>query len=67
MKHVSKLRQGSLAFCEEERGLLKLPYGKTHIVPVIKHELEQQRPITILAEIKNDFIEIVRERVKTGL
>ena len=67
MKHVINLRQGILAFGAEERGLLKNTYGKPYIIPVIKHEPWQQRPIPITAEIKNDFIELVRERVKTGL
>ena len=67
LKHVIKLRQGSLAFSAEERGLLKHTYGKPYIIPVIKHEPWQQRPIPIPAAIKPDFIELVRERIKTGL
>ena len=67
MKHVIKLRQGSLDFLADERGLLKHNYGRPYIIPVIKHGPWQQRPIPIPAAIKNDFIELVRERVKTGL
>jgi hypothetical protein len=67
MKHVIKIRQSSLAFCAEERGLLKHTYGKPYIIPVIKHEPWQQKPIPIPAAIKTEFIELVRERIKTGL
>jgi len=65
--HVITLRQGALAFSEEERGLLKHTYGKPYIIPVIPHEPWQQKPIPIPAPIKNQFIELVRERLRTGL
>ena len=67
MKHIIKIRQKSLAFSAEERGLLKHTYGKPYIIPVIKHEPWQQRPIPIPGAIRDQFIELVRERVKTGL
>ena len=67
MKHIIKLRQDSLAFCAEERVLLKHTYGKPYVIPVTKHEPWQQRPIPIPAAIKDQFIELVRERIRTGL
>jgi len=67
MKHIIKLRQDSLAFCAEERGLLKHTYGKPYVIPVTKHEPWQQRPIPIPAAIKDQFIELVREQIRTGL
>jgi hypothetical protein len=67
LKHVIKLREGALAFVEEERGLLKHSYGKPDIIPVITHEPWQQRPIPIAQAIRDQFIELVRERIRTGL
>jgi hypothetical protein len=65
--YVITLRQAALAFCEAERGLLKHSYGKPYIIPVIKHEPWQLRPIPIPGPIKDQFTELVRERLKTGL
>ena len=67
MKHLITLRQGALAFSEGERGLLKHSYGQPYTIPVIPHEPWQQKPIPIPAPIKNQFIELVRERLRTGL
>ena len=64
LKHVIKLRKGSLAFSAEERGIFKYSYGKPYIIPVNKHDPWQQKPIPIPAAIKPDFIELVRERIK---
>ena len=65
--HVITLRQGALAFSEEERGLLKHTYGQPYTIPVIPHTPWQQKPIPIPGPIRNQFIELVRERLKTGL
>ena len=67
MKHVIKIRKSSFSFCAEERGLLKHNYRKPYIIPFIKHEPWQQKPIPIPAAIITEFIELVRERIKTGL
>jgi hypothetical protein len=61
------IQEGALAFVEEERGLLKHSYGKPYIIPVIAHEPWQQRPIPIAQAIRDQFIELVRERIHTGL
>jgi hypothetical protein len=37
-KHIIVLRQGALAFCPAERGLLKHSYGLPYVIPVIDHE-----------------------------
>ena len=66
-KHIITLRQDALAFCEEERGLLKHSYGLPYIIPVVQHEPWQKKPIPIPESIKPEFIELVRERIKTGL
>ena len=67
MKHVIKLREKAIAFCEEERGILKHSYGKPYRIPVVEHEPWQQKPIPIPKPIKPDFVELVRKRIQTGL
>ncbi|POW14162.1 hypothetical protein PSTT_03227 [Puccinia striiformis] len=66
-KHLIITRQDAFAFGPEERGLLKHTYGQPYVIPVIKHEPWQQKPIPIPTAIKDQFIELVRERIKTGL
>ncbi|MBW0520598.1 hypothetical protein O181_060313 [Austropuccinia psidii MF-1] len=61
------LRQKAIAFCEEERGVLKHSYGKPYKIPVIPHEPWQKKPIPIPKSILPQFIELVRERIHTGL
>ncbi|KAG0140267.1 hypothetical protein CROQUDRAFT_53526 [Cronartium quercuum f. sp. fusiforme G11] len=65
--HVIKLREKAIAYCEEERGLLKEIWGMPYVIPVIDHEPWQKKPIPIPRAIKDDYIELVRERLKTGL
>jgi hypothetical protein len=67
LKHVIVIREKAVAFVEEERGILKHKYGKTYKIPVIEHKPWQQRPIPIPNAIRNDFIELVRKRIRTGL
>ena len=66
-KYLITKREKSLAFDETERGLLKHTYGKPYVIPVAPHEPWQIRPIPIPGPIKNNFIELVRERIRTGL
>ncbi|MBW0486021.1 hypothetical protein O181_025736 [Austropuccinia psidii MF-1] len=47
LKNVILLRQKAIAFCEEERGMLKHPYGKPYKIPVIPQEPWQKKPIPI--------------------
>jgi hypothetical protein len=61
------LRQGALAFCPAERGLLKHSYGLPYVIPVIEHEPWQKKPIPIPAAIKDKYVELVRERIRTKL
>jgi hypothetical protein len=65
-KHVIVLREKALAFCMEERGLLKHS-GLPYVIPVVDHVPWQKKPIPIPAAIKNEYVELVRERVRTGL
>ncbi|KAI7933023.1 hypothetical protein MJO28_017861, partial [Puccinia striiformis f. sp. tritici] len=67
MKHVIVERQGAFAFGPEERGLLKHSYGEPYIIPVVPHSPWQQKPIPIAQAIRGKFIELVRERIRTGL
>ncbi|MBW0579958.1 hypothetical protein O181_119673 [Austropuccinia psidii MF-1] len=47
LKSVITLREKVIAFCEEERGLLKHSYGKPYKIPVIPHKPWQKKPIPI--------------------
>ncbi|MBW0482328.1 hypothetical protein O181_022043 [Austropuccinia psidii MF-1] len=38
LKNLITLRQKAIAFCEEERGVLKSSYGKPYKIPEILHE-----------------------------
>ncbi|MBW0582646.1 hypothetical protein O181_122361 [Austropuccinia psidii MF-1] len=61
------LRQKVIAFCEEERVVLKHSYGKPYKIPVIPHEPWKKKPIPIPKSILPQFIEVVRQRIRTGL
>ncbi|RYE19845.1 MAG: retroviral-like aspartic protease, partial [Sphingobacteriaceae bacterium] len=65
--HILVLREGAVAYCEEERGLLKHSYGLPYAIPVVEHEPWQIRPIPIPVSIRNEFIDLVRQRIRTGL
>ncbi|MBW0521700.1 hypothetical protein O181_061415 [Austropuccinia psidii MF-1] len=67
LKNVILLREKSITFCEEERGILKHSDGKPYKIPVISHEPWQKKPIPIPKSILPQFIELVRERIRTGL
>ncbi|MBW0509980.1 hypothetical protein O181_049695 [Austropuccinia psidii MF-1] len=66
-KNVILLSQKAIAFCEEERGVLKDSYGKPYKIPVIPHEPWKKKPIQIPKSILPQFIELVRERICTGI
>ncbi|MBW0586951.1 hypothetical protein O181_126666 [Austropuccinia psidii MF-1] len=57
----------AIEFCEEERGILKHSYGKPYKIPVIPHKPWQKKPKPIPKSILPQFIELVRERIHTGL
>ena len=67
IKNVLSLREKSIAFCEEERGLLRESYGLPYIIPVVEHDPWQKKKIPIPAAKVDKFIKLVRERVQTGL
>ncbi|MBW0546032.1 hypothetical protein O181_085747 [Austropuccinia psidii MF-1] len=46
-KNVIILRGKAVAFCEEERGLLKASYGKPYKIPEIPYEPLQKKPTPI--------------------
>ncbi|MBW0554043.1 hypothetical protein O181_093758 [Austropuccinia psidii MF-1] len=66
LKNVITLREKAVAFCEEERGLLKHSYGKPYKIPVIPHEPWKKKPIPIPKSILPQFTELIRERIRTG-
>ncbi|MBW0471377.1 hypothetical protein O181_011092 [Austropuccinia psidii MF-1] len=68
-QHDTKLlpMEKAIAFCEEERGLLKHSYGKPYKIPVTPHEPWQKKPIPIPKSILPQFIELIRERIRTGI
>ncbi|MBW0503176.1 hypothetical protein O181_042891 [Austropuccinia psidii MF-1] len=67
LKDVITLRENTIAFCEEERGLLKHSYAKPYKIPLIPHELWQKKPIPIPKSIFAEFTELMTERIRTGL
>ena len=67
LKHVIKIRRKAIAFKPEERGLLKHSYGQPYKIPVVAHDPWQEKPIPIPVAIREEYIELVRERVRTGL
>ncbi|MBW0551361.1 hypothetical protein O181_091076 [Austropuccinia psidii MF-1] len=67
LNNVRTLREKEIAFCEEEKGLLKHSYGKSYKIPVIPHEPWQKKPIPITKPILPQFTELIRERIKTRL
>ncbi|MBW0539205.1 hypothetical protein O181_078920 [Austropuccinia psidii MF-1] len=64
---VIVLREKEIAFSAEERGLLKHSYEKPYKIPVIPHTPWQKKPIPIPKAIIIQYIELVRERIRTGL
>jgi hypothetical protein len=67
IKNVLAERNQAVAFCKEERGLLKESYGLPYIIPVIEHKPWQKKKIPIPAAKMEEFTQLVQERVRTGL
>ncbi|MBW0471518.1 hypothetical protein O181_011233 [Austropuccinia psidii MF-1] len=67
LKNVILLRENAIAFYEKEIGILKHSYGKPYKIPVLPHEPRQKKPLPITKSILTQFIELVRERIRTGL
>ncbi|MBW0520908.1 hypothetical protein O181_060623 [Austropuccinia psidii MF-1] len=67
LKNVILLREKAIAFCEEERGILKHSYGKPYKISVISHDPLQKKPIPIPKSILPQFIELVTEIICTRL
>ncbi|MBW0570049.1 hypothetical protein O181_109764 [Austropuccinia psidii MF-1] len=67
LKNVILQREKAIAFCEEERGVLKHSYGKPYKIPAISHETWQKKPIPIPKSNLPQFIELVRERIHIGI
>ncbi|MBW0578662.1 hypothetical protein O181_118377 [Austropuccinia psidii MF-1] len=68
LKNVINLREKAIAFCEEERGLLKHSYVKNYKIPVITHEPWRKKPIpipkSILPQIVHDLQELNKVTIK---
>lgn len=60
-------RQKALEFSIEERWLLQNSYGLPYVIPVVDHEPWQKEPMCIPAAIKEDFTELVQERIKQSI
>ncbi|MBW0484963.1 hypothetical protein O181_024678 [Austropuccinia psidii MF-1] len=61
------LREEEIAFSAEERGSLKHLYGKHYNIPVIPHTPWKQKPAPSPKLILSQFIELVRESIRTCL
>ena len=58
---------GSPGIFPAEQGLLKHSYGLPYVIPVINHKPWQKKPIPIPAAIKDEYVELVRERIMPKL
>ncbi|MBW0522153.1 hypothetical protein O181_061868 [Austropuccinia psidii MF-1] len=67
LKKFITLREKPIAFCEEERGLLKHSYGKPYKRPIMSHEPWQKKKIPIPKSILPQFTELIREIIRTWL
>ena len=65
--HVIVLREKAVAFDETERGCLKHEWGLPYVIPVVEHKPWQKRAIPIPKAMKEEYVELVRERLHTGL
>ncbi|MBW0523277.1 hypothetical protein O181_062992 [Austropuccinia psidii MF-1] len=64
---VIGLREKEIALSSEEMGLLKHSYGKPYKIPVIPHTPWKKKSIPIPKSMIPQFIELLRERIRTGL
>ena len=64
---VIVLREKAIAFDETERGCLKHEWGLPYVIPVVDHKPWQKRAIPIPRAMKEEYGELVRERLRTGL
>ena len=64
---VLVMREKALAFGPDERGLLRGEIGDPYVIPTVPHEPWQIKPIPIPRTVWEPFLELVRERVRTGL
>ena len=65
--HVLKLRAKALAFNSTERGQLKERYADQVKAATVPHNPWKERPILIPRALRDDVIELLRERRKEGL
>ena len=67
LKQVLRLREKAISFCPEERGLFKQEYGNPYIIPLVDHQPWQIKPIPIPQTLRDQFQDLVKKRVQTGL
>ena len=65
--HVIVVREKEVAFDETERGCLNHEWGLPYVIPVVEHKPWQKREIPIPKAMKEEYVELVRERLHTGL
>jgi hypothetical protein len=61
------LRGGALAFEDAHRGLLKETYALPYIFSTKEHTPWRQRPLPIPKAIQEEVIQLVKDRLKSGL
>ena len=67
LRKVLRLREEAISFCPEERGFFKREYGNPYIILVVDHQPWQIKPIPIPQTLRDQFQDLVKERVCTGL
>jgi hypothetical protein len=65
--HVLRLRERALAFDESERGLLKATYAAPYKFATVPHTPWQLKPMHIPPAIRQQLIDLLKERLRTGL
>jgi hypothetical protein len=61
------LRGGALAFEDKDRGVLKETYASPYIFSTKEHTPWRQRPLPIPKAIQEDVIQLIKERLESGL
>ena len=65
--HMLKMNERGLAFDEADRGSFRSDYFSPYIIPVLPHEPWEYKNIPIPQAIKEDVVQLLREKIAAGL
>jgi len=66
-KHIILLNQDAVAFVQTDRGTLKKSYFSDYIIPTVEHIPWSFKNIPIPPGIKEDVIELLKEKISAGV